>query len=278
MKTQILKTEPISYGERFVMTFIMMALMKNLSKINLILLKVSDPTELVIKEALGLKTTGVAAMAGCTTTDTMVHNAANLLQTMVNGTVLKPQLYTSNQVQGQKKTTVELYNKVISFMKGACNDAAEQAGDVAAGITLANTCGGRIAKKIAGAQPDFGVTAAGPGWVQIHAKKVVKGMEGHIFRCAVVSAKGVIPAKTSCLDCFSLEGTIEVTDLTSGTILAINHSSILPVGHGSRSPVITPLKLKKATKMAASKKKHPVFNITSPDPYVWDGWIFVVIL
>jgi len=255
-----------------------MSIMRNPSKINLKLLRVTDPTDLVIKECLGLKTTGVAAMAGCTTTDTMVHNAANLLLTMSNGTILIPQLYTSNQVLGQKSITVDLYNKVINFMKGACNDAAVQAGNITAGINLANTCGGRLTKKITSTQPDFGATAAGVGWVQIHARKVVRGQEGHIFRVAVVSSKGVIPAKGSWLDCFSLECTIELSDLTSGTILAINHSSILPVGHGSKVPVISPLKLKKATKMAASKKKYPVFNITSPDPYTWDGWIYIVVL
>ena len=278
METKILKSEPISYGERFVMTFIMMALVKNLPKLSLKLLRVTDPTEFVIKECLGLKTSGVAAMAGCTTTDTVVHNAANLLLTMSNGTVLIPQLYTSNQVLGQKKITVDLYNKVINFMKGACNDAATTTGDITAGITLANICGGRLTKKITSTQPDFGVTAAGIGWVQIHAKKVARGEEGHIFRVAVVSGKGVIPAKGTYVDCYSLEGTIEVTDLTSGTILAINHSGILPVGHGSKIPVISPVKLKKATKMAASKKKHPVFSIASPDPYIWDGWIYVVVL
>ncbi len=277
METTIEKPQPMSYGQRFVMTFILMSVTKNLPKIGLILLKISNPTDLVIKESLGLKTTGVAAMAGCTTTDTMVHNAANLLQTMLNGTLLKPQLYTSNQVLGQKKITVELYNKVISFMKGACNDAAEAVGDVTAGITLANTCGGRIAKKTASTQPDFAVTAAGPGWVVIHARKVVKGQEGHIFRCCIVTAKGIVPAKASCTDYVSLECTIEITDLTSGTILAINHSGILPVGHSSKTPVITPLKLKKATKLAASKKKHPSFSFTSADPYTWDGWIYVVI-
>ncbi len=93
----------------------------------------------------------------------------------------------------------------------------------------------------------------------------------------MVSAKGVIPAKGNCLDFFSLECTIELTDLTSGNILAINHSCILHVGHGSKTPVITPALLKKATLMAASKKKHPVFNITIPDPYAWDGWIYIVI-
>jgi len=268
----------LTYGERCLVMFYLMSIMRNPSKINLKLLRVTDPTDLVIKECLGLKTTGVAAMAGCTTTDTMVHNAANLLLTMSNGTILIPQLYTSNQVLGQKSITVDLYNKVINFMKGACNDAAVQAGNITAGINLANTCGGRLTKKITSTQPDFGATAAGVGWVQIHARKVVRGQEGHIFRVAVVSSKGVIPAKGSWLDCFSLECTIELSDLTSGTILAINHSSILPVGHGSKVPVISPLKLKKATKMAASKKKYPVFNITSPDPYTWDGWIYIVVL
>lgn len=277
MKKKNSNVEPMSYGERFVMTFIMMSVTKNLPKIGLILLKISDTVDLVIKECLALKTTGVAAMAGCTTTDVMVHNAGNLLLTMSNGTALKPQLYTSNQVLGQKKIAVDLYNKVINFMKGACNDASEAVGDVTAGITLANTCGDRLAKKITGTQPDFGVNAAGPGWVQIHAKKVVKGQEGHIFRCAIVTSKGIVPVKGSWVDLVSLECTIEVTDLTSGTILAINHSGILTVGHGSKTPVITPIKLKKATKLAASKKKHPVFSFTSPDPYVWDGWIYVVV-
>jgi hypothetical protein len=207
----------------------------------------------------------------------MVHTAANTLQTYETGSLLKPQLYTSNQVLGQKKTTVDLYNKVISFMKGACNDASVAAGDISAGIALANTCGGRLTKKTASKQPDFGVTAAGTGWVQIHAKKVVKGEEGHIFKVAVVSDKGVIPADSSCILCVSLEGTIQIIGCTSKTVLAINHSGILPVGHGSKTPVITPVLIKKATLMAASKKKHPVFNITIPNPYEWDGWIYVVV-
>jgi hypothetical protein len=277
METTNLNKEHLNYGERFVLTFFMAAIVKNLPKINLIMLKMSDTNDLVIKEASGLKTTGVAAMSGCTVTDTQVHTAAALLQTMLNGTVLKPQLYTSNQVLGQKKVVVDLYNTVISFMKIACNNAAVQAGDITAGITLANTCGGRVAKKPAGAQVDFGVTGSGAGWVQIHAKKAVKGEEGHIFRCAIVSGVGVIPVKTSCYDCYTLECTIQITGLTSNTVLAINHSGILPVGHGGKTPVITPIKLKKATLLTTSKKKHPAFNISAPEPYVWDGWIWIVI-
>src|SRR5271157_4517062 len=159
MKTNAVKKEHLTYDERCLVMFYLLSIMRNPSKINLKLLKVTDPTDLVIKECLGLKTTGVAAMAACPTTDTVVHNAANLLQTMENGTLLKPQLYTSNQVLGQKKTTVDLYNKVINFMKGACNDASIAAGDITAGITLANTCGGRLTKKVGGKQPDFGIIA-----------------------------------------------------------------------------------------------------------------------
>jgi hypothetical protein len=275
MKTTVLKKEHLTYGERCLVMFYLMSIMRNPSKINLKLLKVTDPTDLVIKECLGLKTSGVTAMSACPTTDTMVHNAANLLQTMENGTLLKPQLYTSNQVLGQKKTTVDLYNKVISFMKGACNDASVSAGDISAGITLANTCGGRLTKKVGGKQPDFGVIAVGPGWVLVHAKKSRKGEEGHIFRVAIVSAKGVIPAKGSYTDYVSLQSTIQLTDLTSGTILAINHTSVVPVSR-TKNPSLTPVaKTKKSAKATITDKHHPIFSITSPDPYIWDGWIYI---
>ncbi|MGD0709876.1 MAG: hypothetical protein ABR968_01710 [Bacteroidales bacterium] len=50
--------------------------------------------------------------------------------------------------------------------------------------------------------------------------------------------------------------------------------SLLPIGYGSKTPVITPLLIKKTTLMAASKKKHLVFNITIPKPYIWDFWIY----
>ena len=250
---------------------------KNLPKIGIHELKVSDPTSVVISVSLILKTTGVAAMATCTTTDTMVHNAANLLQTMYTGSKLVPPTYSNSQVSTQKNIVVNLYNKVVSFMKGAANDLAIQAGDVTAGNTMVTACGAKLSKKITGKQPDFGVTGAGPGWVQVHSKKILKGTEGHIFRCGLANAKGTPPAKTACIDFVSLEGTIIIDDLTSNTILAINHSGIAPVGHAKTPVVITPIKAKKVTKTAVSSKKHPTFSFTSPDPYTWDGWIYEVV-
>jgi hypothetical protein len=258
--------------------FMLSLISKNLPKIDLLELKYSDPDETVISEGLTLKTTGVAAMSGCTTTDVMVHNAATLLQTMLTGSKLRPQTYTTSQVKSQKKITVDLYNKVIRFMKGAVNDAAESTGDVNTGVTLAVNCGGRLAKKTTSTQPDFAVTDAGPGWIKVHAKKAVKGMEGHLFRCAIVTSKGLVPLKANCVDYVSLECTIEINDLPSGSILAINHAGIIPAGHSKIPIVITPAKLKKATKLPVSKKNHPLFSFTSPDPYTWDGWIYVVIL
>jgi hypothetical protein len=163
-------------------------------------------------------------------------------------------------------------------MKGACNDASVAAGDITAGITLANTCGGRLTKKVGGKQPDFGIIAAGPGWVLVHARKCRKGEEGHIFRVAIVTAKGVIPVKGSYTDYVSLQSTIQLSDLTSGTILAINHASIVPISR-TKSPSLTPMaKTKKTAKASLTDKHHPIFSITSPDPYTWDGWIYIGIL
>ncbi len=160
-------------------------------------------------------------------------------------------------------------------MKGACNDASMAAGDITAGIALANTCGGNLTKKAGGKQPDFGIIAVGSGWVLVHAKKTRKGVEGHIFRVAIVSGKGVIPAKGSYTDYVSLEGTIQLSDLTSGTILAINHTCIVPVSRTKNPFVIPSAKTKKTAKTTITDKHHPIFSITSPDPYIWDGWIYI---
>ena len=132
-----------------------------------------------------------------------------------------------------------------------------------------------MTKKVGGKQPDFGVTAVGSGWVLVHAKKSRKGVEGHIFRVAIVSGKGVIPAKGSYTDYVSLEGTIQVTDLSSGTILAINHTSVVPVSRTKNPFVIPTAKTKKTAKATITDKHHPIFSITSPDPYIWDGWIYI---
>lgn len=250
---------------------------KNLPSIGLHELSMSDSNAVVIKESLTLKTTGVAAMSGCTTADTQVHTAANLLQTYETGANLNPPLYTTAQVNAQKKITILLYNKVIRFMKGAANDLAIQTGDVNTGINMAEGCGATLSKKTTPTVTDFGVIEFGPNWIKVHAKKAVSGYEGHIFRCGLVPAKGTPPAKGAWVDFYTLSCTIEISDLASGTVLAINHSGILPVGHTKTPPVVTPVKMKKATKLPASKAKHPVFSFTSPDPYTWDGWIFVVI-
>jgi hypothetical protein len=277
MKTKIEKPETMTYGERFVWNFILMSVIKNLPKIGIKVLTKSDSVPYIINESLLLKTTGVAAMSGCTTTDTMVHNAANLLQTMYTGSKLIPALYSNSAVNTQKNIVIVLYNKVILFMKGAANDLAIQAGDITAGNTMVIGCGASLSKKTTSSQPDFAVTASGPNWVQVHAKKAIKGVEGHIFICAIVPAKGTVPAESACKYYVTLECNVVINDLPSGSILAINHSGIIPVGHTKTPVPITPLKAKKVTKTPASKKKHPTFSYTSPDPYTWDGWIYVVI-
>ncbi|MGD0711394.1 MAG: hypothetical protein ABR968_09455, partial [Bacteroidales bacterium] len=204
---------------------------RNMPSIGINELSVNDPATEVIKDSLALTTSGVAAMSGCTTTDTMVHNAGNLLQVKLSGSLVRPQLYTNTEVTAQKRITVKLYNKVINFMKGAADDEATQAGDINAGIVLVLGCGAHLSKKVSGSQPDFGVTGSGVGWVKIHARKAVEGAEAHIFRLCIVAAKNTLPSKGDCVDFVSLEGTIEVSGLPSGTVLAINHTSILPVSH-----------------------------------------------
>jgi hypothetical protein len=251
--------------------------LKNMQSIGIKELSVNDKVSKVIKDSLGLSTSGVAEMSGCTTTDTMVHDAADLLQTMESGSLRKPQLYTNPEVTGQKIITVRLYNKVINFMKGAAKDKATQTGDINDGIALVLSCGAHLTKKFSGSQPDFGVTGSGENWVKIHVRKIVEGAEGHIFKCAIVSEKDAVPADTDCKYFFSLEGTIEIHNIPSGKILAINHASILPVSHTKPKSEDDAAKMKKATVLPLSDSKHPVFYFNTPDPYNWNGWIYVVI-
>ncbi len=35
------------------------------------------------------------------------------------------------------------------------------------------------------------------------------------------------------------------------------------------------LGIKKTAKATITDKHHPIFSITSPDPYIWDGWIYI---
>ncbi len=251
--------------------------LKNMQSIGIKELSVKDKVSKVIKDSLGLSTSGVTEMSDCTTTDTMVHNEANLLLTMSAGSERKPQFYTNAEVTGQKNITVKLYNKVIRFMKGAANDKATQTGDINDGIALVLSCGAHLSKKVTSEQPDFGVTGSGENWVKIHVRKIVEGAEGHIFKCAIVSEKGDVPADTDCKYLFSLEGTIEIHNMPSGKILAINHASILPVSHTKPKSEDDAAKMKKATVLPLSDAKHPVFYFNSPDPYNWNGWIYVVI-
>jgi hypothetical protein len=277
MKTKILKPEPMSYGQRFVMTFIMLSVIKNLPKIQALELTESTPTTQVINDALQIKTTGDHDCTAPPVTDALLHGAANQLQTVYTGSKASPPLYTSGNVITQKNIVITMYNKVINYIKGVANDVAIAAGDVTAGNSVVTRCGGKLKKKSVPFKPDFGVTKSGTAWVQIHAKKAKKGNEGHIFKCGITTTKGTPPAKTAIFEFFSLECDIIINDLTSGTILAIDHASIVPVSHAKKISVLVPATAKKATPTPMSKAKHPVFSITSPDSYTWNGWIYVVI-
>ncbi len=143
------------------------------------------------------------------------------------------------------------------------------------GITVVTRTGFNLGKKVVGKKPDFGVTASGPNWVQLHVKKSKKGTEGHKWRFALVTAKGIAPAKTTLIDESSMECDIVIQDLPTGSILAIQHAPIIPVAKKKKTPLSLPLTGKKAKPTAGSKANHPVFSYTSPDAYDWSDFIYI---
>lgn len=249
--------------------------MKNLSKIQVVELHTNESVEKVIQDSLQIKTTGDPDAGAASVTDLVLHGAANTLQSMYTGSKLSPPTYTAGQVTTQKNKVITLYNKNALYVKSVAIDVANTAADVNAGITVVTRTGFNVAKKTGGKRPDFGVTASGPNWVQIHVKKSKKGAEGHKWRFALVTEKGTPPAKTTLIDESSMECDIVIQDLPTGSILAIQHAPIIPVAKKRKTRLSLPLTGKKAKPTAGSKANHPVISFTSPDAYAWSDFIYI---
>ena len=229
----------------------------------------------VIAAAIQVKTTGDADVIAAPETDAVLQASANLLQIYLTASKASPPTKTSTQVNGQKAIVITKYNKNVSYVQGVAIDVATAHGDASFGNTVVTRCGFKLNKaKGGGKKPDFGITDSGTNWVQVHAKKAKKGTEGHIWRVALTTAIGTSPAKADIIYFFSLECDILIQNIPSGKIIAIDHASIISVAHTKKTLGNIPLTGKKAATIAASKANHPVFSFTTPDPFVWKGWIY----
>ena len=235
----------------------------------------SASTPSVIAAALQVKTTGDADVTAAPVSDATLTASANLLQTYLTASKASPPTKTSAQVNGQKAIVITQYNKNVAYVQSVAIDVATAHGDASFGNSVVTRCGFKLKKAPGGGKkPDFGITASGSGWVQVHTKKDKKGAEGHIWRVALTTAIGTPPAKADIIYFFSLECDILIQNIPSGKIIAIDHASIISVAHTKKTLGNIPLTGKKAATIAASKANHPAFSFATPDPYAWKGWIY----
>jgi hypothetical protein len=149
------------------------------------------------------------------------------------------------------------------------------AGNLEKAKQLILSSGYNLKKETAPHPRSFEVVESGPGWVHVRDKKASIGAEGNIWRFGITTAKNVPPNIVSLR--FNLEVDIIISDFPSGTILAIQHASVLPVGHKTNTGTSATISGSHATSLPASAAKHTVFSNIISDPYTWTDFLYVVI-
>ena len=249
--------------------------MKNLPKIQ-VSLKTKEMTTLEFISAVqSVKTTGDPDAGNPPVADATLYAAAGILQTIHNNRNTKPPISTADEEIVQRNLLERLYNKVGMYVQGVAKDVAVTTGDAASGNAVVNRVGYKLKKRNTGKKTDFGVMNAGPNFVQLHVKKAKKGVEAHLWRFAITTEKGVAPAKTILITICTIECDVIIRGIASGSILAVQHASVIPVRHTKKLSGSNPENGKKVSLIAQNEAKHPVFNMASPDPYTWTDFLYV---
>jgi hypothetical protein len=275
MKTEILKPEPMSYGERFVMTFVMVTIVKNLPMITVLLASKKTSTSTLIKDCNLQKTAGDPLVTTPPVNDTTMKSDASTLDTLYTESESPLPTATKLQVTTQRNICIAAYNQNAGYIQGIARAAAVAAGDVTAGIQVVIRCGYKVKKASVPAPRHFKATPKGVGGVEITTKAVGK-RASYIRQYGTTTAKGVAPT-TIAEVLVSLEADIYVNNLKSGTIYAFREASVLPTKRSTPIVVVPSLALKTATPTIATTS-HKVTFSDGAEHYTWSDWIYVIVL
>jgi hypothetical protein len=150
------------------------------------------------------------------------------------------------------------------------------AGNLTKAKQIITSTGYKLAKDIVHRARVFEVTKSDPGTAHVHVKKVSKGYEGHLWRYGTTTAKNIPP--TGLRMRVTLEADLIISDLPSGSIIGIQHASVVPVSHNKKTGTTETSTGKVASSISLSKAKHPVISHNTDDPYQWSDFIYIVIL
>ncbi|MBI3500345.1 MAG: hypothetical protein HY063_00975 [Bacteroidetes bacterium] len=214
------------------------------------------------------------ALLPATTAGTVSNLIANLRATLQKIASGDKSTALTNQEQQQATALMLALTSNGHYVEDHANDLG--GGDVKKAEGLILTTGYKLKKKTQLHPRDFELVDSGPGWEHYRVKKAKKGTEGHIWRYGITPQKGTPPATVILR--FTLEADIIITDLASGTIVGIQHTSILPVSHTKKTSAATTQTSKTATQIPASKSKHPVYSHTNADPYLWTDFLYTGVM
>jgi hypothetical protein len=250
---------------------------KNLQKIKIARTYKKQDTAGLCKTSNGIKLTGDADATTPPVTDTVLKQKATaLLATNSLRQTDRSQATTDLEIQ-QKNDLIRQLDKDASYVEGVANDVAVAKGDVAAGEAVVTRIGFQLKKRGVAKPRDFEQVKSDPGTIHLHVKKAKPGIEGHLWRYGGTTAKDTPPPATALKLRVTVESDIILGDLTSGSIIAAQHASVVGVSHTKKTGAATSFTSKAASSVATNKAKHPVFSDKQTDPYNWTGFIYVVV-
>jgi hypothetical protein len=194
--------------------------------------------------------------------------------------------FLSQQAAGNKSLTLskQISGAATTLMLSLLTNGhsvQDQANTLASGnIVLAqkiiSSTGYKLSKSKAHKSHGFEAISNAVGSVYAHSPKAKKGAEAHLWRIGISTAKGVIPITTKTYT--TSEASIIINDLPAGSIVGIQHASVVSGSKTIKTTSSIPLTAKKATPVAASNGKHPTFSWATVDPYTWTDYVYVVIM
>jgi hypothetical protein len=246
--------------------------LKNISLITVLTLSTRNSTMTIVERGNLQHTAGNAALPAMPTNDTAMAALVGPLLTTYNSFKAVPPLTTSAQVTSKKTAVVTAYNQNAGYIQGIARAEAIAAGDVNVGIQLVNASGYKLKKTKSPSTRVFKVTNAGIGAVEITSKAVAT-RAGYIRQYGPTTAKNVPPVVIA-EDLYSLEVSIYLNNLKSGTMYGFREASILPV---TRSTVNTlPISaVKKIATPTIATKSHKVSFSDGAEHYSWCPWQYL---
>ena len=159
-------------------------------------------------------------------------------------------------------------------MKGVANDAAIAAGDVSAGTVVVIRCGFKLKHSKTPSSKGFKATSTTVNQVDVTTKAV--GIDAIYIREYGITLTKDVPPTTFAELLISKRTGVSITNLKSGTILAIREASILPIPH-KKTSAITTATARTASTTAATKGQKVVFSDGATSHYNYGNWIYVVV-